>query len=161
MRTLYIARHAKSSWADPGMSDHDRPLNERGLHDAPMMAQRFADRNEPVDLLISSTAKRATTTARAFASKLSNAKVHEEPELYLASRRALMAIAEHLPDTAQQAMLFGHNPGLSELVEHLTENGLGELPTCAIVRIDLEVERWSEAARGTGILKWLDAPKGA
>ncbi|MBK9061174.1 MAG: histidine phosphatase family protein [Flavobacteriales bacterium] len=83
MRTLYIVRHAKSSWADPGMSDFDRPLNERGMHDAPMMAERFDGRLEPVDLLMSSPAKRALTTANFFAAALENAPVHEIPELYL------------------------------------------------------------------------------
>ena len=159
MRTLYIVRHAKSSWADPGMSDFDRPLNERGMHDAPMMAERLDGRLEPVDLLMSSPAKRALTTANFFAAALENAPVHEIPELYLADRRSLLYIIGKLPDGVRQAMLFGHNPGVSELVELLTGNGIGDMPTCATVRIDLHVATWQEVVAGTGTLKWWDTPK--
>lgn len=161
MRILYIVRHAKSSWADPDMSDFDRPLNERGLHDAPMMAQRFDDRLEAVDLLMSSPAKRAITTANAFSSALGNAPVHEIPELYLSTSRSILSIVEKLPDGVRHAMLFGHNPGVSELVELLTGNGIGDMPTCATVRIDLHVETWQEVASGTGTTKWWDTPKGS
>jgi phosphohistidine phosphatase len=158
MRTLYVVRHAKSSWADPAMADFDRPLNERGLHDARMMAQRFDERLEPVDLLMSSPAVRAITTANAFAAVLANAPVHEIDELYLATPRMLLSIIGRLPDGVRHAMLFGHNPGVSDLVEELTGNGPGDLPTCAIVRIDFEVEGWREAVGGTGLLKWWDTP---
>lgn len=159
MRTLYIVRHAKSAWADQGMSDFERPLNERGLHDAPMMAGRFHERLEPVDLLMSSPAKRALTTAKAFSSALGHAPVHEDPELYLATPRMILTIIERLPDDARHVMLFGHNPGMSELVETLIGNGFGDMPTCAIARIDIHVESWQAVAAGTGTLKWWDAPK--
>ena len=159
MRTLYVVRHAKSSWSDPGMDDFDRPLNERGLHDAHMMAERFDDRLEAVDLLMSSPASRAITTANAFASILANAPVHELDELYLATPSMLLSIIQRLPNGVRHAMLFGHNPGLSELVDHLTDNGLGDLPTCAIVRIDFDVDGWMEIATGSGMLKWWDTPK--
>lgn len=159
MRTLYIVRHAKSSWADTGMSDFERPLNERGLHDAPMMAKRFDERLEPVALLMSSPAKRALTTAEFFAAALEDAPVHEIPELYLADPKTLLYIIGKLPDGVRQAMLFGHNPGLSELVDLLTDDGIGEMATCSIVRIDFSAESWQEVAAGTGVLKWWDAPK--
>lgn len=159
MRTLYIVRHAKSSWADPGISDFDRPLNERGLYDAPMMAKRFDERLEPVGLLMSSPAKRALTTANSFAAVLEDAPVHEIPELYLADRSTLLHIIGKLPEGIRQAMLFGHNPGVSELVDLLTGNGIGDMPTCAIVRIDFSAESWQEMAAGTGTLTWWDTPK--
>ena len=142
------------------MSDFERPLNERGLHDAPMMAERFAERKEPVDMLVSSTAKRAITTARAFASALGELPIKEVQELYLADVRRLMSIIDKLPDNSQQAILFGHNPGLSDLVEHLTNTGPGDLPTCAIVRVDFNTESWHEVGGRTGHLAWWDAPKG-
>ena len=141
------------------MSDFERPLNERGLHDAPIMAKRFAERKEPVDRLISSPANRAITTARIFASTLGEMPIQEIQELYLADVRTLMSHIVKLPDTSQHAMLFGHNPGLSELVEHLTHAGPGDLPTCAVVRIDFSAESWHEVAGGTGTLTWWDSPK--
>lgn len=160
VRTLYLVRHAKSAWDDPTLSDFDRPLNARGLRDAPEMARRFAARKEPVDLLVSSPAARAISTAQVFASALEQPEVQQEPALYLATPSALMGLIASLPDTASSAMLFGHNPGLSELAELLCNNGIGNLPTCTIVRIDLEAAHWAEVASGTGILKWWDTPKG-
>ncbi len=142
------------------MDDFDRPLNERGLHDAALMAERFDDRLEPVDLLMSSTAERAITTANAFATVLANAPVHEINELYLASPNMLLSIIDCLPEGVRRAMLFGHNPGLSELVEALAGDGPGDLPTCAIVRIDFDVDTWHAVAAGIGVIKWWDAPKG-
>lgn len=161
MKTLYLVRHAKSSWADPGMEDFDRPLNERGLRDAPVMAARFKARNEPVDLLLSSPAARALATARAFAEALGIGTVQQEPRIYEAHLRTVQGIVEHLPDEVRHAMLFGHNPGFSVLVEHFTEAGIGELPTCAIARIDFTIDAWKEAAGGTGTLVWWDFPKNA
>lgn len=160
MRILYIVRHAKSSWADPGMTDFDRPLNPRGMHDAPMMAERFDERMEPVTLLMSSPADRALTTANFFSAALEDAPVHEIPDLYLATPHTLLSIITRLPDGVRQAMLFGHNPGVSELVDLLTGNGIGDMPTCAIVRIDLHVDTWQAVAAGTGTIGWWDTPKG-
>lgn len=159
MKTLYLVRHAKSSWADPGMEDLDRPLNDRGRQDAPDMAARFAQRNEPVDLLVTSPAKRAAATAQAFAQRL-GLPVQEEKRIYEAHQRALQGVVESLPDTARRVMLFGHNPGFSLLTEHLSEAGIGDLPTCAIVRIDLTVDSWKEVTGGSGTLVWWDSPKG-
>lgn len=129
------------------------------MRDAPEMARRFAERNEPIDLLLSSPAKRAITTAIAFAGALGGVHVEEDQQLYLADRRTLIHIVNALPVTAQRVMLFGHNPGLSELVDVLTSNGIGELPTCTTVRIDLLVEDWAHVASGTGTLAWWETPK--
>lgn len=159
MRTVYLVRHAKSSWADPGMADFDRPLNDRGLRDAPDMARRFRARNEPVDLLVSSPAKRAITTARIFAQELGIEQVRTEERIYEAHFRALEGLLTTLPDEARSVMLFGHNPGFSLLAQELTGDGVGDMPTCAIVRIDLFAERWNEAASGTGTVVWVEAPK--
>ncbi|MFT3885859.1 MAG: histidine phosphatase family protein [Flavobacteriales bacterium] len=159
MRTLYLVRHAKSSWAEAGLADRDRPLNERGLHDAPEMAARFKARNEPVDLLVSSPAKRAIRTARFFAQALGIPDITEVERIYEAHHRSIQHLIEELPDTAQRVMLFGHNPGFSSLAEHLAQGGLGELPTCAIVRIDFTTNTWKEISGGTGTLVWWDQPK--
>ena len=161
MRILYLTRHAKSSWDDPRMDDFDRPLNERGERDAPYMARVFKDRGEPVDLLVSSPARRAITTARTFAQALGveEAGIQQERAIYLAPVNTLLQVVTKLPDTHKRVMLFGHNPGFSELVERLSDAGVGELPTCATVRIDLPVDSWREASAGLGTLVWLDHPK--
>jgi phosphohistidine phosphatase len=161
MRTLYITRHAKSSWSEPGLDDFHRPLNDRGRRDAPFMASVFRSRNEPVDLLVSSPAVRALTTAQVFARELGIAPmaIVEDRFLYLAGLPALIKRVNTLPDTATRVMLFGHNPGLSELAEHLGDDDLGEVPTCAVIRIDLPIDHWSEASMGLGTVVWYDHPK--
>ena len=161
MRTLYITRHAKSSWDDPRSDDFHRPLNDRGQRDAPFMAQVFRSRNEPVDLFLSSSAVRALTTAHLFAKALGveRSAVQEDRNIYLADLPTLIKRVDQLPDSAKRVMLFGHNPGLSELVEYLGDADLGEIPTCAIVRIDLPIDSWKEASRGLGSVVWSDFPK--
>ena len=161
MKTLYLTRHAKSSWDDGILSDHDRPLNGRGLRDAPLMARLFAERKEPLDLLISSTATRAWATASFFAQALSVPldSVHTERSAYHASAAALLSIVNGLPDHADRVMLFGHNPGMSIFCSDLCEKGPGELVTCHTVRLDLFVDHWSHVAMGSGVMRWDDHPK--
>jgi len=161
MRTVYICRHAKSSWNDPALSDFDRPLNERGLRDAPFMAKVFHARGEAVDLLVSSTAVRAFTTARTFAKELGvpEADIVQEDRLYHATVPTLVAYLNGLPPRVQRVMLFGHNPGLTEAVEYLCSSDIGNLPTCGMVRIDFPGDDWSLASRDLGTMVWMDYPK--
>ena len=161
MKTLYLCRHAKSSWADASMGDFDRPLNERGLRNAPHMAQVFKQRGEPIDLLICSPAKRALTTARSFADALVIHKDHflQDRAIYLADRTTLMRLVHAMPASAERVMLFGHNPGFTELLDHLSDAGVDNLPTCGLVRIDFAMEDWGLVAKHTGTLVWFDYPK--
>ncbi|MFZ1691589.1 MAG: histidine phosphatase family protein [Flavobacteriales bacterium] len=161
MRTLYLCRHAKSSWADPGQSDHERPLNDRGLRDAPAMARFFKQRNEPVQLIVSSDANRAQTTARFFAKELglSGDQFRLEPNLYHASVRSIAGVVASLPDDADRVMLFGHNPGFTEVVEYFASEGPANMPTCGLVRIDFVADSWKETGRDLGTLVWFEYPK--
>ncbi|MCB9171067.1 MAG: histidine phosphatase family protein [Flavobacteriales bacterium] len=161
MRTLYLTRHAKSSWDDPHGTDHERPLNRRGERDAPFMAERFRSRSEPLDLLVSSTALRALSTARTFAGTLGipTTEIVERPEIYLADHRTLLRLLNSLPDAAHRIMLFGHDPGLNDLVNHLAEENVAHMPTCCTARLDLDVERWEEVGMGAGRIAWIDFPK--
>ncbi len=160
MLRLYITRHAKASKDDPTVRDFDRPLNERGLRDAASMGARFKQRDEPVDVLLSSPAKRAHTTAAHFADALgiAPADVVLDKDLYLADTGMLLRALGRLPGHARSAMVFGHNPGLSELVNALTDGPFEELATCSTVRVDLPAEAWSAITRGTGTLAWSDRP---
>lgn len=160
MRTLYLVRHAKSSWADPGMADFDRPLNERGRRNAPFMAAHFAQRGEPVDLIVSSPANRAVTTARFFADALHlpPAGIRLEQGIYDASCGRLLSVVNALPTDARRVMLFGHNPGLSELAHYLDPCWTAVLSTCCIVRIDLLLDEWELASRDTGTVVWTERP---
>ncbi|MFN3874399.1 MAG: SixA phosphatase family protein, partial [Flavobacteriales bacterium] len=146
MRTLYLCRHAKSSWANPGQLDHERPLNERGLRDAPAMARFFHQRGEPIDLIVTSDAHRALATARCFAEELSlgGERFRIDPALYHASARTIAALVARLPDEAPRVMLFGHNPGFTEAVDFFASEGPANMPTCGLARIDFPVRAWAD-----------------
>lgn len=171
MRTLYICRHAKSSWADPGQDDHERPLNARGETDAPFMARLFRERGVPADLILSSTAVRAESTARRYATQLGAAPVERfdpfmprpqfvlDPRLYHSSVPVISEIVNALPVSAPHVLLFGHNPGFTEVVEWFTGEDIGNMPTSGIACISFGVNDWRLAGRGTGHLEWLDHPK--
>lgn len=161
MLTLYLIRHAKSSWSDPLQADFHRPLNARGLRDAPAMGKHFAARAEPVDLFLSSPAVRALATAQsvAIACGRTAEDVLPEPRLYLATAATWFEVVTALPRKATHAALFAHNPGISGFCELLSGAGLGELPTCAMVRIDFALDDWKAVTRGTGQVVWHDFPK--
>ena len=144
MKTLLILRHAKSSWDHPRLRDHDRPLNARGRRDAPRMGRFIAARGLTPDLIVSSTAVRARTTAELAAAELGEeVEVETTPDLYHAAPRAYVEVAARSGGTADRLMLVGHNPGITALVPHLT--GAGEyMPTAALAVVDLDIEDWTD-----------------
>lgn len=161
MPLLTLIRHAKSSWDYPELSDFERPLNERGRRDAPRMATRLARELRAPLTLISSPATRALSTARVFAEALAVDfdAVRIEPRIYEASRRALLELVKALPDDSPKVLLFGHNPGLSELAQTLTDCPFDEMPTCAVVQLQIEGRSWKQLAPGKGRLLSYQYPK--
>lgn len=144
MRTLYLVRHAKSSWEQPGLRDFDRALNERGMQDAPRMAQLLAKQGVKPDLLVSSPAKRALTTANFFADafEINADAVQREPNIYEAYPQQIQQIISKLPDDASTVMIFGHNPTFTEVANYFTEDYIDNLPTCGVVKISSNAETW-------------------
>lgn len=157
MKTLLLARHAKSDWGVPNLADHDRPLNARGLRDAPAMARRLVDEGVLADLVVSSTALRARTTGEEYAAAF-ELELVEDPLLYAASARSILLVASRLPDTSETAMLVGHNPGMSDAVAELTGEFV-ELPTCAVAECRVDVDSWAELGEGTGRLVGVRTPR--
>lgn len=156
MKTLLVLRHAKSSWDDPALDDHERPLNGRGEEDAPRMAQLAREEGLAPELIVSSDAVRTRLTAAAMADA-TGGRILLDPRLYHASATAILAavrsVVEHDVTTV---MVVGHNPGLEELIALLTGE-LEPLPTAALAQIALPIERWSTldtATRGTLIGVW-------
>jgi phosphohistidine phosphatase len=143
MIELVLVRHAKSDWADPGLADHDRPLNDRGLRDAPAMATRLAETGFKPDALLSSTALRARTTAAAFGAAL-GVEVELRPELYGAPARMLLATAA--ASGASSVLIVAHDPGMTELAESLSLGHIGHMPTCAVARFTWDTDDWDVAA---------------
>ncbi len=157
MRTLVLIRHAKSDWASPGLDDHDRPLNERGRRDAPVMAGRLAARGIRADALLSSTALRARTTADAFAAALGVATELRE-DLYGAPARALLS---HAAATGTQTVVVvAHDPGMTVLADQLSDGGIGHMPTCAVATFRWDgTDDW-EIATAIAPTSWdIDTPR--
>ena len=148
MKTLWLMRHAKSDWSNPELSDHDRPLKERGIRASHTMAQwwaRFADRPQ---LTLCSTAIRATATwnlvqAAWQASGLRTAAVRFIAALYHAEPTQLYEVLAEVPEEFQQVAIIGHNPGLEDWITQLTNEAV-ETPTATVLRIQLPALAWRE-----------------
>jgi phosphohistidine phosphatase len=159
MKKLYIVRHAKSSWKDLSLSDFDRPLNRRGLHNAPMMAQKFALQVKSVDLIVSSPAKRAKDTSLAFYEALeSQPEYRLEQRLYESSCSDYMDILQKLDDTYNKVMIVGHNPAINSLILELI--GLDEnIVTTGVVTLDISCKSWRELSAMCTTLVSYEYPK--
>lgn len=161
MRTLFLIRHAKSSWDNPGLRDFNRPLNERGLREAPLMAQLLASRGIHPDLLVSSPAKRALTTALFFAEQfgIADEQVLREQDIYEAAPADILQIISQLPDSAGMVCLFGHNPTFTDVANRFSDNFIDNVPTCGIVQIESEAETWKTMYEGNSRVKAHFFPK--
>ncbi len=160
MKELFIIRHAKSSWAHQGLSDHERPLNNRGEVDAPLMGSILKGHNFIPDLIVSSTANRAQTTAKIIAVELACTELIElESKIYEASAEQLLTLINQFDDQYNRIFIVGHNPGFTYLAEQLTDEYFGNLPTCGIVGVRFEFESWSYVSAGTGVNFYYDFPK--
>ena len=140
MRTLTLIRHAKSSWKDTLLKDFDRPLNKRGLQNAPMMGGILKQQGVVFDLIVTSPAVRALCTAQSIAQQLEYPEKNLvlEPDLYDADVPRLLTVIQGLPDKAVNVALVAHNPGLTGLCNYLSGESIDNLPTCAVAGIAFE-----------------------
>ena len=161
MKSVIIIRHAKSSWDNIGESDFDRPLNDRGKEDAPKMAKRLLERDVSIDAFISSSAKRARKTAALFIKEFNGDKedILLVPELYLAGPDAFYDAIAKAPAAAKTIALFGHNPGITEFVNDLTDVHVDDMPTCAIFAVKADIKEWSEFKDAEKQYWFFDYPK--
>jgi len=159
MKTLYIIRHAKSSWKDMSLDDYDRPLNKRGKLNAPLMGSRLKKETVKPDIILSSPAKRAKSTAKIIAKKLKYSKdIVFNKDIYDADVGVLHNILTKLDDEEEIVFLFGHNPDLEMLVEHYVEFD-ENIPTCGIVEIEFDCKRWTDICAKNAKLISFDYPK--
>ncbi len=160
MKTLFLIRHAKSSWDDPALPDKDRPLNARGQRAAPKMGKRLAERDVRPDLIVSSPAMRALTTAEIIAKKL-DYKLKDivlDDRLYGGNADNLLDVIHELGDKLHRVMLFGHNPALTELA-HRFSSEITLMPTCAVAQFVFDAKSWSFIGRVKPAKIALDYPK--
>ncbi|HEX2641265.1 MAG TPA: histidine phosphatase family protein [Pyrinomonadaceae bacterium] len=150
MKTLYILRHAESSWAERDISDFERPLNERGLAAAPFMGELMADRGIVPGVILSSPARRAKETAALLRkSGRFEVPIYFDDRIYEASPQNLLQVIAKINDRFGSAMLVGHNPGVEGLIRFLTGQ-LEPMPTGALAIVDLDIDDWDQVniARG-------------
>ncbi len=144
MKTLLLMRHAKSSWDDPEIDDHERPLNKRGRHDAPNMGNLLQAEDLIPDLILVSSARRAQETMRLLCEACGyDGPVETHPELYASDASAYLHLLQILPETVTRPLLIGHNPDVEELLRMLT--GVSRhMPTAALALIETPKATWGE-----------------
>jgi len=161
VKTLYLIRHAKSDWSDLLLSDFDRPLNKRGMKDAPLMGEILSKKGVHPDLILSSPALRAKTTAIEIAHKLSYPldSIHTIPSLYASDCETLFSVIHDVPNTVNTLIVFGHNPEFTECVNAISGTEIENIPTCGIAAMRLYEEKWESIGLNSAQLLFLDTPK--
>ena len=159
MKTLYVIRHAKSSWDQPELSDSERPLNKRGQRDAPGMGERLFKAGIRPDILISSPARRAMDTALLIADELKfpQSRIRKVEKLYFGGIRGMLDVVRDMDDSYSSVMLFSHNPTIEGFLDQVTGGFYEHAPTCAVAGIQFSVDQWKEI--GQGQLLFFDYPK--
>ena len=161
MKTLTILRHAKSSWKDTGLSDHDRPLNKRGERDAPIMASRIQQAGIRPSLILSSPAVRAWTTAKVVAKKISYPIefLQCDERLYNAGVRRIIDVLAEQDIGFNSIMIVGHNPGFTDFANYLVPGLTHNIPTCSFVSVTVDSDDWNLKADKNAELVTYDYPK--
>lgn len=168
MKTVLLLRHAKSSWADAGLDDFDRPLNDRGREAAPRIAAHLADAGLLPEIVVASPAQRTRETVTALVPALGGkAEIVYEDKVYLAPSKTLLKLVHGLDDRLASVLIVGHNPGLEELAKSLAGHGndklrkrlAGSYPTGALAALSFDVARWRDVAAGAGRLTHFARPK--
>lgn len=150
MKTIVLLRHAKSAWDQPQISDHERPLADRGRNAAPKMATRLADLALPLDVILCSTSRRTRQTFSLMSAVLSmHAKtVSFLDSLYSADADTILAHIWSLPASLHSCCVIGHNPGLTDVLQRITRAGIDNIPTCGIAVVECNVENWEDVKEG-------------
>ncbi len=158
MKTLYLLRHAKSSWGDPDLADFDRPLNERGKAAAPFMGELIAAKGYEPSIVLCSPAERAKQTAELVKKHAGiRAEIRFDERIYEASPNALRQVVSEIDDSVESAILVGHNPGIEGFIRYLTDE-VEAMPTASLAVIT-EIDSWAAISAGCGTLTTVHRPK--
>jgi phosphohistidine phosphatase len=161
MKKLFLVRHAKSSWDYNELTDFERPLNKRGRRDAPFMAKLLSKQGVSPEVIISSPANRAITTARYFCDLLNYSfqNIVLEPKLYEASGEEILDVVFNIKDSVNNIMLFSHNPGLTDLADNLSAKPIDNIPTCGIVAFSFNIQSWEKINNNNSEMVFFEYPK--
>jgi len=161
MKVIYLIRHAKSSWKDLSIQDFERPLNDRGKNDAPIIGKHLNQLGFNPDLIVCSPAKRTISTAKLICKNSSYEfkNVQTISSIYESTLQTLIELINNLSNNYKEITLIGHNPGITNLYNYLCDDDLVNIPTCGVVKIELEISQWNEIIKGIGIKKFFIYPK--
>ena len=161
MLTLFLCRHAKSSWDEPGLSDKDRPLNARGKNDAPMMGRMLENREENPDLIISSPAERAFKTAKLISDEIGYRQkdIIVDNRIYMAGIDDFIEVLKECRSKDTTIMIFSHNYGITDFANYICSSRIDNIPTCGIVKIKFEFSNWEKIKKEKGKLEYFIYPK--
>lgn len=161
MKQLILIRHAKSDWGNPGLDDFDRPLNERGKKDAPVMAARLKERKITIDAFIASPAKRAAKTAKLFAEIFNRNKdeIIFKEELYMAGPLIFFDVIAKADNTFSTIAIFSHNNGITEFANRLVDVRIDNIPTCGIFAVKAACDNWADFKDAKKEFFFFDYPK--
>ena len=159
MRTLWLLRHAKSSWDDPAVADHERPLAPRGRKAAKRMRRWASEHRVQPEIVLCSSAVRARATLDLVLPALRSPQVEVESRLYHTSADALLERLREVRPGVDSVLLVGHNPGLHGLACLLAPPGPDAFPTAALAELRLEIDEWPETRPGCGLLQQLVLPR--
>jgi len=159
MRTLYLLRHAKSSWKEESQLDFERPLAGRGRKACSLIAKLIQSEGIEFDLLLSSSAVRARETIELIRQQAKlRSELRFDERIYEAPVTRLMEIISEVENDRKVILVVGHNPGMEELIHALTGEEQG-MPTAGLAKIKLKSSKWAEVGEAKGTLEWIVRPK--
>ena len=161
MKHLTLIRHAKSSWNNPSLTDFDRPLNKRGIHDAPRVGAELEQAGISFDRVLCSDARRARQTLLLISQSVPiDADVIEyRPDMYGASAGHLLSCIAEQAEAVTDIALVGHNPGMEDLAHRLEDEAVGAMSTCNVVRLEFDCENWCDLSSASGKVVLIIRPR--
>ena len=159
MKKLIIVRHSKSSWKDLSLTDFHRPLNNRGKSDGPIMSIYLSSKINRIDFLHSSSSVRTFETSKFFISKIEFKNIKYDDNLYHGSANSIISFIKNYPEHYNTVMIIAHNPGLTNLINMITQITLDNLPTTGIANIDFDCDSWNNISIENSNLVDLKFPK--
>ena len=160
-KKLYLVRHGKSDWSNPKLRDFDRPLKKRGLRNARTMAKILKEKNIKPDCIVTSSARRALDTATIFSEQLDvpPEKFLPDESVYFASPSELINLIKQQDDSVETLMIFGHNPGFTNLANFFLPEALNNIPTAGFVYLEFDAESWKQISKSNVAAHYYDYPK--
>jgi phosphohistidine phosphatase len=161
IRTVTLIRHAKSSWNDPSLTDFERPLNKRGISDAPRVGAALEQAGISFDRVLCSDAQRARQTLKLLGQgiEIDEGIIEYRHDMYGASADHLLSCITEQPDSISNIALIGHNPGMEDLAYNLAKDPVGSMSTCNVVHLEFDSDKWTDLSMAAGEIALMIRPR--